>query len=383
MMTQDRVREVQGTLMKLRADGISFEPMALRLLRKEMSLADEEIRELKSRLMMEIRGRWFFRPMIVGSEDWKALRERMKEWLDEFGFFSVGSLFAAFSHAFSHIGSPADCIPLLRYCRHDVVDRKGVLLCAGRDGNIDDLLAGTAEDVREWLDEEGGELPLWRLEEDLPHMDSDSLELMRSLHLADVSVTTIGDLPCWSFAGDSLLPEDFSDKLTRAADTLAHVGRPVTIANLAFALDLLYCERFRAERRLEDDRIFLNACRRHYQGDADIFRTARTSRPSPGASGGTGGRRRRSENTRFERLGVPVGAELVMDSRPDVRCVVHDSVNQVEYGGKILTISALAREVRGIKGGNGFEFFSYEGETLWNRRNRLDRMRADGGGGNV
>ncbi len=85
------------------------------------------------------------------------------------------------------------------------------------------------------------------------------------------------------------------------------------------------------------------------------------------------GSRVRSPNTRFSKLGVPVGAELIFTKGRHISCVVLDASNQVEYNGKAWAISALAMHLLGVSSANGFCHFSYEGETLWERRSRLER----------
>jgi hypothetical protein len=86
------------------------------------------------------------------------------------------------------------------------------------------------------------------------------------------------------------------------------------------------------------------------------------------------GRRVRSPNTRFLNLGVPVGAELVFTKGRHISCVVLDDFNHVEYDGKAWAISTLAIHLLGVSSANGFCHFSYEGETLWERRLRLERV---------
>ena len=50
-----------------------------------------------------------------------------------------------------------------------------------------------------------------------------------------------------------------------------------------------------------------------------------------------------------------------------------DDINQVEYDGNAWSISSLAMHLLGGSSANGFCFFSYEGEVLWDRRLRLEQ----------
>jgi hypothetical protein len=70
---------------------------------------------------------------------------------------------------------------------------------------------------------------------------------------------------------------------------------------------------------------------------------------------------------------VPVGAKLVFTKDSRITCSVLDDSNQVEYGGKVWAISALAMYLLGVSVANGFAHFSYEGETLQERRSRLEQ----------
>jgi hypothetical protein len=87
------------------------------------------------------------------------------------------------------------------------------------------------------------------------------------------------------------------------------------------------------------------------------------------------GKRVRSPNTRFRNLGVPVGAKLTFTKDSQITCTVLDDSNQVEFRGKAWSISTLAIHLLGASSANGFCHFSYEGETLWERRLRLERTR--------
>jgi hypothetical protein len=70
---------------------------------------------------------------------------------------------------------------------------------------------------------------------------------------------------------------------------------------------------------------------------------------------------------------VPIGAELVFTKDSHITCTVLDDSNQVGYDGKAWSISALVTHLLGVSSANGFCYFSYEGEVLWDRRLRLER----------
>jgi hypothetical protein len=76
---------------------------------------------------------------------------------------------------------------------------------------------------------------------------------------------------------------------------------------------------------------------------------------------------------------VPIGAELVFIRDSRTACTVLNDSNQVEYEGEQFAISKLAMRLLDVSAVNGFYYFSYEGENLWDRRARLERERGEYG----
>ncbi len=203
--------------------------------------------------------------------------------------------------------------------------------------------------------------------------------------LPEVHKAEVGGVPCWCNTEAIHLPEDFSEKLTTVVDTLVALDEKVTAANLEFALNLLYRIRFRKEYALKDNDTFMRVCANHYQGINNDFSKRKKSRAKANDvlskilgeeanDKSVPGRRMRSPNTRFRSLGVPIGAELVFTKDRHITCSVLDDFNQVEYDGKAWAISALAMHLLGGAAENGFRHFSYQGEILWDRRSRLERV---------
>jgi hypothetical protein len=233
-------------------------------------------------------------------------------------------------------------------------------------------LAAISETIAGWLEEADGTLTFNEIEQTMPHLTAEALEGIRAHFLPEVHVAEVGGVPCWRSAEAIPLPEDFAEKLIAAIDTLVVLEKRVSVANLEFALNLLYRIRFREEYALTDNDTFMRVCAKHYQGGNDVF--SKTKKPRVRANDlSVPGRRVRSLNTRFHNLGVPVGAELVFTKDSHITCTVLDDSNQVEHGGKAWAISALAIHLLGVSSANGFCHFSYESEILWDRRLRLER----------
>jgi hypothetical protein len=85
------------------------------------------------------------------------------------------------------------------------------------------------------------------------------------------------------------------------------------------------------------------------------------------------GQRGKAKKTTFEMLGIKAGEELLFKKDKSRKCKIVDNVNHVRATGEQQdkTISSLASEWAGC-GVSGFEYFLYEGETLGDRRRRLE-----------
>ena len=80
--------------------------------------------------------------------------------------------------------------------------------------------------------------------------------------------------------------------------------------------------------------------------------------------------KKRTKQTTFALCSVPLGSQLVFTRDSSVVCEVLDDKNKVKYKNKTYSISALASELLGYNV-NGYVYFMFEDETLWNRRQRL------------
>lgn len=78
----------------------------------------------------------------------------------------------------------------------------------------------------------------------------------------------------------------------------------------------------------------------------------------------------KTDKTNFEMLDIPVGEVLTFTRDNSITCVVADSNNQVTYKGSTYTVSGLACELLNYRV-NGYRYFMYDFETLWDRRLRL------------
>ncbi len=354
-------------------NGVSFNPMAVRLLRQKVPLEDWQIEDLKATMLQLGSGLWFSREMISDDEYRLAFEGQAMEWLKEHGCFSVERLFEDFCGVLRHIDTPEVCAAFLRQLGFMVAAwGKGGHFCSLPSPNLDDSLAAISETIAGWLEEADGTLTFNEIEQAMPHLTAEALEGIRVHFLPEVHEAEVGGVACWRSTESITLPEDFAEKLTTVVDTLVALEEKVSTAKLEFALNLFYRARFREEYALLENGTFMRVCAKHYQGGNDVFPNTKKSRVRANESS-VPGSRVRSPNTRFRNLGVPVGAELVFTKDPHISCVVLDEINQVEYDGKTLAISALAIHLLGVSSVNGFCHLSYEGEILWDRRLRLER----------
>ncbi|MDR3126696.1 MAG: GIY-YIG nuclease family protein [Rickettsiales bacterium] len=72
----------------------------------------------------------------------------------------------------------------------------------------------------------------------------------------------------------------------------------------------------------------------------------------------------------FTELDIPINAVLIFTRDESITCTVIGE-REVEYEGEPYKISALAERLIGYHD-TGMKYFMYEGETLWNRRIRLE-----------
>lgn len=365
--------ELLAALARECPNGVSFDPMAVRLLRKKVPFEDWQIEDLKAAMFQLGSGLWFSREMISDDESLLAFDVQARDWLKEYGCFSVERMIRDFFDVFRHIAMPEDCAAFLRHLGFTVaVWRKGGYFCSQPPPSLDDSLAAISQTIAGWLEDAGGTLTFHEMEQAMPHLTAEALESIRGHFLPEAHEANVGGVPCWRSTEAIPLPEDFSEKLTTAVDTLVALEERISAANLEFALNLLYRIRFRKEYALTDNDTFLRVCAKHYLGGNDVF--PNTKKPHVRANDlSVPSKRVRSSNTRFSSLDVPIGEKLVFTKDHHISCVVLDDSNQVEYSGKAWSISALAMHLSGGSTVNGFAYFSYEGELLWDRRLRLER----------
>jgi hypothetical protein len=367
--------ELLAALARECPNGVSLDPMAVRLLRQKVPLEDWQIEDLKAMMFQLGSGLWFSREMISDDEPRLAFEWQAMEWLVEYGCFSVERLFKDFCSVFRHITTLEDHATFLRHLGFTVAEwGKGGCFCFQLPHSLDDRLEAISQTIDRWFEEEDGTLTFNAIEQAMPHLTVEALESIRAQFLPEVHEAEVGGVPCWRCTEAIHLPEDFSEKLTTVADTLVALDERVSASNLEFALNLLYRIRFRKEYALPDNLTFMRVCANHYQGRNDVF--PRTNNLGVKVNGWpVPGRRVRSPNTRFRSLGVPIGVELVFTKDSHITCTVLDDSNQVGFDGKAFAISALASHLLGGATANGFAYFSYEGEILCDRRLRLKRER--------
>ncbi|MFH1740141.1 MAG: hypothetical protein ABIH23_14125 [bacterium] len=354
-------------------NGVSFDPMAVRLLRRKVPFEDWQIRNLQADMFQLKNGLWFSTEMISNDEARLALREQATAWLIERGYFSVERLFNNFGSVLSHLATPEDFAAFLRHLGFPVAKGgKGDLFCLQSSTSLDECLTTTSKAISKQLEEAGGILAFNEITVAMSHLSAEALESIRAQFLLEVHAAEVGGVPCWCNTEAIPLPEDFSEKLTTTVDTLVMLDEKVSATKLEFALNLFYRTRFREEYALLDKDTFMRVCAKYYHGGNDVLLNEKKSHVGA-KDWSVPGKRLRSPNTRFRNLGIPVGAKLVYTKDPHISCIVLDDFNQVKYAGKAWAISVLAIHLLGASSANGFRHFSYKGEVLWDRRSRLER----------
>ena len=73
----------------------------------------------------------------------------------------------------------------------------------------------------------------------------------------------------------------------------------------------------------------------------------------------------------FKELKIKIGSELIFINDNNTKCITVNEKNTVVYNTRETTLSGLAEEKLGYRA-NGFKYFIFENETLWDRRIRLE-----------
>lgn len=152
-------------------NGLSLDPMAVRLLRQKVPFAGSQIEDLKAAMFQLGSELWFSREMISDDESRLASDGQAMEWLKEYGCFSIERLFRDFCGVFCHIATPEDCAAFLRHLGYTVaVWGKGGYFCSQPLPSLDNnSLAALSETVAAWLEDADGTLPFYELEQAMPH----------------------------------------------------------------------------------------------------------------------------------------------------------------------------------------------------------------------
>ena len=107
--------ELLAALALERPNGVSFDPMAVRLLRQKVSLEDSHIEDLKATMFQLGSGLWFSSEMILDDESRLALEEQALAWLNGYEFFSIERLFENFVDVVRHIHTQKDRVISVSY----------------------------------------------------------------------------------------------------------------------------------------------------------------------------------------------------------------------------------------------------------------------------
>ena len=188
--------ELLAALAQECPNGVSFDPMAVRLLRQKAPFEDWKIEDLKAAMFQLGSGLWFSRKMISDDESRLAFDGQAMEWLMEYGCFSVERLFRDFCGVFRHIATSEDCAAFLRHLGFTVtVWRKGGYFCSQPPHRLDDSLAAISETIAGWLEEAGGTLTFHEMEQAMPHLTAEALESIRVHFLQEVHEAEVGGVP--------------------------------------------------------------------------------------------------------------------------------------------------------------------------------------------
>jgi len=262
MITYDLMK----ILLRERPNGVSFDPMAVRLLRRLGPFKEEQIEELKDKMFQLRTGLWFFPDMIADNDTLTSLKEQAAKWETEYFCFSIDRLLENYSSVLHHISTQEDFVIFLRHLGFSVDKYGGDFYCFISTSILKESLKLISKKIIKRIDDEGGELPLSEIEEMLPCLTSEALKNICTKFLPEIHIEEVGGIPCWRNSKAIHLPEDFSEKVTEAINALVVLGKTVNTGNLEFTLDILYLTPFRETYNLMNRSIFIRTCAEHYNG---------------------------------------------------------------------------------------------------------------------
>ncbi len=262
MVTDDLMKN----LRRERPDGVSFDPMALRLLRQVVPFEDWQIEELKNEMFQLEDERWFCLDMIADDDIRLTIQKQATDWLEEYHCFSVDRLFENYYGGLRHVSTPEYFAFFLQHLGLAVAEYGNGGFYTFRSTSIlRDSLISIAKSIAKWQEEADGILALDEIEGRLPYLTGEALEDIRTKFLPEIHIEEVGGVSCWRNLEAVHLPEDFADKLTDAVDTLLFLGKKVDTGHLEFALDLFYRTPFRETYNLMNRRVFVSTCAKHYK----------------------------------------------------------------------------------------------------------------------
>lgn len=233
-MTTD---ELLTALARECPNGVSFDPMTVRLLRQKIPFQDGQIEVLKTIMFQVDGGIWLSREMFTNDDTLPRLEEQATGWLKEHGYFSVKQLFDGFRHVLSPIVTPESFVELLRHLGFYVTAWGKVgMFCTLPSLHLEDAVRTLASTLSGLIGEADGTLTFHEIEKAAPHLAAGELEHVRARFLPEIHSTELSGVPCWCSSEAIMLPEDFPEKLTAIVDTLEMLNEKVSAVNMGFAL---------------------------------------------------------------------------------------------------------------------------------------------------
>jgi len=253
--------------------GVSFEPMAIRLICNELSLTAEDIEEAKDN-MFKVGDRWFSSAMIADVDTILAIKTRAQEWLRCYRYFSVSRLWEEFREQLRNISDPDACSALLQFLGFHTISWQGNFVCGTSQG-MNEALKAFSQDCVNRLEEAGGELQEVILLEGIEYIDEALMNAIRICFLPEIYKIEKNDEFFWCQKEALFLPDDFSKQVTTIIDTLIMLYKKADLSSLTLALDIAYQMRVRDEFSLNDDNLFRRICMDFYEGDKELFSSGR------------------------------------------------------------------------------------------------------------
>ena len=223
-------------------------------------------KELKHRMFKRYDGIYLLPEMVADKETLEAIKQRIKEYFDQFHAFSLPVLYSEFAGRLNGraLTNPdSDFRLFLRDVVLPELPGKGKVfgklqkqIGIPTSCTEQEVLDFLAERIRGILDKRGDAVPNEDLLQELPCLNADALEMIIRERIPDAVEITIDEQRYWKLLEFFYLPEEFEDGLLQVIAAIEKQKKIPSLQVIADRLAEQFGDDFRENYALEDDDVF-------------------------------------------------------------------------------------------------------------------------------